>query len=742
MQGEYIAALRRADVVLGELTDRDDGIVTLGNGDVQAVVSREGEGIVVRLAKHDVWDRRMDTSEDVPLLSVEELTAKVMAEGDAFGDEMRRWLSHYPSYERHPYPCPVLCAKVCIAAPVTTTESHRLSLCDGALYSHLAGGCLRMRVDANCNCLVIDTLDSGQEVSLVPSALAEMDAPETGERDGTQYILQTLPGDGDVPAWHFAVALRRCGTAVFVSVATSKDRQGCFEEALSCVLEGDCFVPRNDTPREPSLWDNHLRWWREFWSASGIALEDHFLEGYWYRSLYLLACVCRPGKAVPGLYAGIHKEAAPWHGAYTWDYNMEMTFWGCYAANHPEMGEPYDTEVLRLLKRAQWLAKTLYNVDGAFYPIWSAFDEPEDPATCTANNHRMSLQNNWGRMLGTTGFVIQNLWRHYLFTQERTLLERIYPALYHVAMFYVNYGKLFPSNSPEHWGFTPHFQYNTNGAYDICMARYALAAAAEASEILDVHHDERARWRHYADTLPDYPTHGTGDTAIFTDMENAPPISYNIPVPLLPVFPGEDIAFATAHREQYVRTMDAMRFDFYDAVTLGMVAMRLGLPDALERFRAILKRTATKNGYASVLPEYHPFNNFNSGLASQAAGMLAPLCEMLLQSHGNVIRLFPAYGRKPPSVAAWDWLPTAFRHTASFSSLRAQGAFLVSSSIDRHVVGDTTIASLAGLPCRILNAWQAPAVTEADTPVPYLLEDGILSFPTSPGKRYRICEGA
>jgi len=430
-------ALRRADIVFGNLTETDEGIITLGNGDMQAVLHREKDDIVIRLAKNDIWDRRLDTSKDTPLISIDELTEKILAEGDSFSDEIRKWISEYPSYVDHVYPCPVLCAKIQINMPESTNETHRLSLRKGALYS-----CnLCMRIDANHNCFVLENLTDDLKVSLIPANQIEMDAPETGEFDGIQYILQTLPEDIDVPAWYFAVAFKRIGGSVCASIATSQDKQTCLDEAMTCVKRFE----------KESFWNEHIRWWEEFWSVSGIELEDHFLESPWYRSLYLLACACRPGKTVPGLYVGISKDQAPWHGDYHWDWNMQMTFWGCYAANHPDLCEPYDTIVLSLLKRAEWLAEKLYNVEGAFFPVTSFLGEPEDPATCKANNNRMSLVNDWGRMLGNAGFVVQNLWRHYLFTHDRKLLEHIYPVLYKTAMFYLNYGKLYPSVSPEHW---------------------------------------------------------------------------------------------------------------------------------------------------------------------------------------------------------------------------------------------------------------------------------------------------
>jgi hypothetical protein len=64
--------------------------------------------------------------------------------------------------------------------------------------------------------------------------------------------------------------------------------------------------------------------------------------------------------------------------------------------------------------------------------------------------------------------------------------------------------------------------------------------------------------------------------------------------------------------------------------------------------------------------------------------------EMLLQSFSGVIRLFPDWPKDRP---------------ASFGTLRAYGAFLVSSSIANGHVGKVTIRSEKGRDCALANPW-------------------------------------
>jgi hypothetical protein len=68
--------------------------------------------------------------------------------------------------------------------------------------------------------------------------------------------------------------------------------------------------------------------------------------------------------------------------------------------------------------------------------------------------------------------------------------------------------------------------------------------------------------------------------------------------------------------------------------------------------------------------------------------------EMLLQSHGGVIRVFPA-------------VPSAWRDVA-FHDLRAEGAFLVSAVRRDGKTLWVRVRSLAGEPCRIRPALDGP----------------------------------
>jgi hypothetical protein len=113
-------------------------------------------------------------------------------------------------------------------------------------------------------------------------------------------------------------------------------------------------------------------------------------------------------------------------------------------------------------------------------------------------------------------------------------------------------------------------------------------------------------------------------------------------------------------------------------------------------------------------------------------GATVAINDLLLQSHGGVMRFFPV----------WD--ATALG-AASFTTLRAYGAFLVSASIDgAGTVAPVALASEVGGDVVFGSPWGGgggtPRVADgsgAAVPVT-AVAPGVFSFPTSAGGAYTI----
>ena len=171
----------------------------------------------------------------------------------------------------------------------------------------------------------------------------------------------------------FAVALVSHGERKAVAIVTSREAED--PKGAAIKLANDALATSTDT-----VVRTHEAVWREFWSKSGIELDDPVLQSMWYRNLYFLRCVIRPEAVSPGLFASLVSDGPAWHGDYHTNYNIQSTYWSVYGSNHPELSEPYDRLIADYMPRARWLCQQLFGFEGAYIPhVLFAFELlPED----------------------------------------------------------------------------------------------------------------------------------------------------------------------------------------------------------------------------------------------------------------------------------------------------------------------------------------------------------------------------
>jgi hypothetical protein len=578
---------------------------------------------------------------------------------------------------------------------------------------------------AQRNVFLIETQVAGR---LTQFRTADTPDARTGQINGVRWLHQTIPGDPDWPGMEFAVALADRGRYKAVAIATSLESK---DVVATAVKEAQAVATANPA----SLIRDHEAVWTGFWSASGLEVDDELMERTWYRGLYFLRCVSKPGVVAPGLFASLTTGSPAWHGDYHTNYNIQQTFWHCYSANHPELAEPYDRLIRDYSQRARWLAQTIFDMDGAFYPHVLFAYEPADPSKVRSPGGRQYIHHVWGFTLGVSGFTVQPLWWHYKYEPDRQFLEQTaYPAVRDVAIFYADFidqcerqdGRvvLAPSVSPEHWGWTANFERNRNCAFDIAMVRYTLRAAIEGATTLGRDTDLVTRFRAALALLPDYPC-TQSDQPVVVDVEGAPPTNYNIVVPTTPVFPGDVVTWQSSaeQRALFVRTLESIQWNGNNSmVMLGVARARLDMPGTLDWMRGEVEARLRPNGTLTLNRLGARFNSF--GHYTEQFGATMVLSELLLQSVSDVIRVFPAWPRQ---------------RDARFQHLRTQGGFLVSSSLIDGRIDSIAVESTVGGPLRLVSPWPKIAGRRSlDGPSRSLTPDaqGIVQVPTRPGDRW------
>lgn len=190
---------------------------------------------------------------------------------------------------------------------------------------------------------------------------------------------------------------------------------------------------------------------------------------YYNYGRYLLISSTRPGSLPPnlqGLWA--NGVQTPWNGDYHTNINIQMNHWPLEQAGLSELYQPLTTLVERLIPSGTETARTFYGdkaegwVLHMMTNVWNYTAPGEHPS--------------WGATNTGGAWLCAHLWEHYLYTQDKDYLRRIYPILKGASRFFhattvqePGHGWLVtaPTSSPENAFYVPG---DTLTPVSICMA--------------------------------------------------------------------------------------------------------------------------------------------------------------------------------------------------------------------------------------------------------------------------------
>jgi len=678
----FPGALDKAAVIQTKIGDIHKEAMVVGNGDINALIYSQAGDIVVRVTKNDVWDSRMDTSEDPDMPTVDVTS--------------RKWTGSRgapPSWKKRPYPIQVPSCVIRVGAGEAVRKAT-LDLKRGLAEIHDEAAATRVRALWQRNVFLVDT---AANVSLEGYKLKFLPPAESGTTDGIRWIRQTLPGHGDYQGMSLAAALGAAGRHKAVALVSSHDSATPLKGAISLVRR-----TLHEDPKETIR--THEGHWTTFWSASGVQLGIGDFQNWWYRQLYYFRCFSRPGVVAIGLQAGYNRPAG-WHGSYKINYNIWQTFSSPFTYNHPDLTKPWVEHLYGYLPRARWFARTGFGCEGAAYHA-DTWPHEVDPAKCRNRNKNQIAYIPWGYTMGMSGMAVQNLWNYYLYKPDREYLKaRIYPVIKEVAVFYASFleqcktdrdGKkiIGPSYNPEHGPFG-----TDDNPYDLAYVRYTLEAAIAAARALGVDQALARRLRRKLALIPAY--HTTPDPEqdnqrIIANWRGAVHNSvrtYNITVPVVPLFPAEQFSWFSPDADKALLTR-----------TIRHVSQRYNRNNSVVMLNVARARLSMTNEAVTDAHKWFKAREQPNGLLhwkghgyymSEQVAVGALVNELLLQSVDRVVRVFPA----------WPENRDAF-----FQGLRAQGGFLVSATQTGGRVTELDIESTVGGRLRLLSPWARIAV--------------------------------
>jgi len=707
----FASSLQDANITLNSIKDGQHESLIIGNGDMYGIVWEKGNGLFMRITKNDIWDSRVDVSEDGELPRVD--VPNNIITGEVGGP---------PSY-RKTYPQPRAAVALRLG-PVSSGEGFNADLDIEKAYVSIKQAEVQdisIRILNDRNVLLIN---SPHEVILEEIKAETLPDATTGNTNDVSWLLMKMPGDMDYKGMDYAVAVASKGNLKAVSLVTS------FDIKTGDVLDQAVKLAASTIgQRERELIKEHENAWGKYWTASGVQLEDTVLQRWWYRMLYFAGTVCKPGTSPMNLMAPLATDATPWHSDYHHNYNSWQAFWPLPGSNQAELADPWIAYLNDMIPRFRFLAKATYDCEGIYCPISSFLHEP-DPAVCQSKNKRQLSFNPWGLTIGDVGMNVQNMWQKYLCDQDSSyLLNKMYPFIREAALFYSSFmekckkdsnGKVLlgPSYSPEH-GKVGIF----NCPFDIGYVHYTFDAFIQAATIFDMDGDLIKRCLENKALLADYPVamNEAGEPVV-VDWEGCKydevPV-HNITVPAAPVFPCDQVAWFSpeSRKELFRRTILVTRHNFNNSnVIFNIAKARLSMPEAVDEAKKWFTSRELPNGLFKW--QGHAHGTF----MGEMIGIAGLINEFLLQSVQNKIRLFPCW------PADKD---------AKFSGLCAQGGFIVSSEFREGRVVSATIESKSGNQLQLLCPWKTVHIDGIKAVID---PDGLVTLNTLPGQVLHFSE--
>jgi hypothetical protein len=447
----------------------------------------------------------------------------------------------------------------------------------------------------------------------------------------------------------------------------------------------------------------HAQWWAKFYPASFLTLPDARLESFYWIQLYKMASATRANAPAIDLMG-------PWFASSGWcrywnNLNIQLTYWPQLTSNHLELGE----SLMRMIERNK--QNLINNAPAEWRHDSASIHGPAGPDMVTP-------MKTTDKGLECLTFMLHNVYWQYRYSMdERLLREVLYPLLTRSLNYYRHkLVTLEDGNYHLPMGYSSEYGVAEDINQDLSAIRWSAQTLLAAAARLKIDDPLIPAWKDLLAKLTPYPV--DEKTGFMIGKNMAQERSHRHWSHLFMIFPyglldlnGPDRPLIEKSIKHFMSSTSGHAGFTYTGTAI--MAAYLGDGDqALARLNTLMTpryvRPNTMYGEAGGSPVIEtPLSGARS------------IHEMVLQSWGDTIRVFPAI----PKI----WTELAFR------DLRAEGAFLVTAKCKAGKTVYVRIESLAGEPCKILTGIADYDFRSSRPMEPKSLAAGAVSLPLSKG---------
>jgi alpha-L-fucosidase 2 len=476
--------------------------------------------------------------------------------------------------------------------------------------------------------------------------------------------------------------------------------------------------------------NEHESWWKDFWGRSNVRINDPFIEKYYYASQYLFGATSRGDKFAPGIWGPfVTRDSSSWGGDYHLNYNYQAPYWAAYSSNYMDQTANFDQPLLDYMKKGKQHAKDLLHIKGIYYPVgigpkglvttrWPLTPDEMEKRYATREHTIDGGYKFLGQKINAV-FSVGNMLMRFYSTYDIGYAKKVYPYVLECANFWEDYLKFENGRYViymDHYGEVMSNLKNKgqwrdqlgdfNSTLSLGLVKMLFKGIIDLSTFLNVAESRQAKWHHIVKHLSGFTTAEVNGKQSLKSVEKSPSAWHSgtnglarvsIHGLILPggvCGPKTDSTFNQILLNDVSRWKEKMKAPGEWANTLGNgietcfpAAVRVGY-DADEILKQLKDRITLQS-----LPNL--WITADGGGTETLAAVPLTINEMMMQSYEQVIRIFPNWNKNKD---------------ASFDQLRAYGAFLVSSRLEKGQILYVKMSSEAGRICTIDNPWPGKRV--------------------------------